>query len=110
MQQNFPFAPTGTEQSVAASTIALAVTASAQQLALPLKSSHSATVRLVNVGSQVVFVLFGNLTVTTSGTALGMPLLPGSVEVFSLPPSVTQLSAIAAATGSTLYVTCGEGC
>lgn len=64
------------------------------------------SVRLVNVGNQVIFWKFntGGASVTTD-----TPLLPNSAEVFAVPPSVSKISAIAAGAGSTLYVTPGVG-
>lgn len=64
------------------------------------------TVRLTNVGNQVVF--WKANTGTASATA-DTPLLPNSSEVFSVPPATTIIAAIAAGAGSTLYVTPGVG-
>ena len=63
-------------------------------------------VRLTNIGKQVVYwrVNTGTASVTTD-----TPLLPNSSELFSVPPATTVIAAIAAAAGSTLYVTPGSG-
>lgn len=106
MQQNYPFQPRGAAAlSATQNTANIAVTAAAQQIPLPLVPAEGGTMRLVNSGNQVIFWLYGNLAVTTAN---GVPMLPNTVETFSTPPG-TQLSVIAAATGSTLYVTIGDG-
>ena len=98
-----PFQPAAT----AASTTSIAVTASNQTLTLsPNGGTQDATIRLANIGSQTVFVALGTVT---SAVATSMPILSNTVEVFTLPGGVTTLSVIAAATGSTLYATIGQG-
>ena len=64
------------------------------------------TVRLTNVGSQVVF--WKANTGGASATA-DTPLLPNSTEVFSVPPATTIIAAVAAGAGSTLYISPGVG-
>ena len=98
-----PFQPVPT----AASTTALAVTASNQTLTMsPNGGSMTRSMRIAVIGTQTVFVALG--TVTSSVTT-SMPILANSVEVFTLPAGLTTLSVIAAGTGSTIYVTIGEG-
>ena len=98
-----PFQPVPT----AASTTALAVTASNQTLTMsPNGGSMTRSMRIAVIGTQTVFVALG--TVTSSVTT-SMPILANSVEVFTLPAGLTTLSVIAASTGSTIYVTIGEG-
>jgi len=103
MQQQYPFQPSAT----AATTLNIAVTAANQTFTIPAPASNGGTIRLANVGSQVVFWAYGTVT---SAVATSTPLLPNTAEVFTLPGGVTRLSVIAAATGSTLYATIGEGC
>lgn len=89
-------------------TVNLAVTATSQLLAIPNTAHGTRSLRIVNSGSQTVFVDF----VTTTGTAVAttsMPLLAGTVELFTFGNDITHVSAIAAATGSTIYITPGEG-
>lgn len=102
MQQQYPFQPI----AGAASTLNIAVTASNQTFTLPSPPNSGGTMRLVNSGSQVVFWAYGTVT---SAVATSTPMLPGTVETFTLPGGVTTLSVIAGATGSTLYATIGEG-
>lgn len=91
---NRPFCPSG-------DTVNLAVTATAQDLAL---TAGLGTIRIANVGNQTVFIHFGD----TATVANGIPLLANSAEVFAK-GAVNSLSAIAAGTGSTIYVTTGDG-
>jgi hypothetical protein len=88
----------------------LAVTATAQNLATVDSSGRCTAFRFANVGTQVVYFTFaaqGN-ALTPATTSNGIPIQPGSVETFTLPPN-PQISAIAPTTGSTLTVTPGEG-
>jgi hypothetical protein len=66
-----------------------------------------ADVRLYNAGAVAVFVMFGASDV--AATTGNMPLAPGSVEVFALPPSATHLAAITATGTATVYATAGVG-
>ena len=100
MQQQYSFQPRGGGTG----TVSIAVTATAQAIGLPVIAQEGATVRMVNSGTQVVFVAFAG-TATVEGS---MPILANSVETFSLPTGST-LSVIAGATGSTLYATIGDG-
>lgn len=105
MFQTVGMVPRGSDQIAAAGTVALAVTGSAQAMTLPNFPSGPRLVRLVNAGNQVVHFVFGNLAVTTSGTALGIPILANTELIVEVPGSATQISAIAATTGSILYAT-----
>lgn len=100
MQANAPFGVAGTTQN-------LAVTASNQYLALT-GGGDASSLRIVNIGTQTVFLLFGTGTVAAT-VANAVPLLAGVIEVFAIGPSVTSLAMIAATTGSTVYVTPGYG-
>lgn len=100
MQQTFPFQPRG-----GGFTSNLAVTAAAQSLFLPLTMpQEGATLRLMNIGTQTVFVVFSG----AASVSTGMPIPPNVPMDFSIGPGVA-ISAIAAATGSTLYATMGDG-
>lgn len=102
MQQQYPFQPV----AGAATTLSIAVTASNQTFTIPVAPTNGGTMRLINTGSQTIFWAYGTVT---SAVATSTPMLPDTVETFSLPGGVTTLSVIAAATGSTLYCTIGEG-
>lgn len=67
-------------------------------------------IRLCNVGSQPVFILFREPSNVTEATlANAIPIPAGQTEIFTLPSGVSSISVIAASTGSTLYFTLGEG-
>ncbi|MGG2046765.1 hypothetical protein [Burkholderia gladioli] len=101
------FQPRGAAGATPNSTTNLAVTTAVQQLTLPAVPAEGATLRLVCSGTQTVFWSYGvssGLTVSN-----GVPLLANTVEPFFVPGGATQISLIAAATGSTVYATIGDG-
>jgi len=101
-----PFGTTG-----ANSTVNLAVTGSSSSVTIQgVDGSSGPVLRIVNVGTNTVFIAWaGPGTAATASLTTSMPMLPNSVETFTLPTNTTQLSAIAATTGNTLYITRGEG-
>ncbi len=94
-----------------AATVNLSATTSSsrvQVLTASYGSSSEPVVRLYNAGSVVVFVAFGDSTVTASTTA-NMPIAPGSVEAFTVSPTQTHVAGITASGSATLYATPGAG-
>lgn len=108
---------------------ALTVTATSANVALPSSTQDAlpnmCSVRVVNVGTNAVFVAFGDSTVTAAipasgSTGSGVMMLPNSEHTFlaqsgasATDPAydatpATYIAAIAAATGNTVYVTVGE--
>lgn len=71
--------------------------------------------RVVNAGSDVVFISFtsgpNTAVIATAGSdAVEYPVLPNSVEVFSIPPGpALNINTISGGTSVPLYVTFGEG-
>lgn len=63
-------------------------------------------VRLCNIGTQTVFI---NVDGAAADVTTGVPLPAGQTEIFRLATNTASISAIAAAIGSTLYTTVGEG-
>lgn len=64
--------------------------------------------RIVNVGPNTAFVGWGVGAQTALTT--WMPILAGTIEVFTKAADVDTVAAICAATQTaTLYITCGEG-
>lgn len=102
MSQVSAFSPTG-------GCTSLAVTASSQTLT-PDASGMMSQYRILVDGTVKVFIRFGAAGSSPVATVAdpSIPLFPGVVEVFTLPPGVV-IAAIAASTGSTIYVTPGEG-
>lgn len=86
----------------------IAVGVTNQTLAIPDTPFGTRALRIVNVGTQTVFVELGLSTVVADVTT-SIPILPGSAEVMTIPNDITTIATIAAATGSTLYFTYGEG-
>jgi hypothetical protein len=84
----------------------LAVTGAAQNATITYDTKQLCTYLLTNVGTQTVFVLFGTSPTVTVNN--GFPVLANSQSTFTGPPNAT-VQAIAAAVGSTLYVSAGEG-
>ncbi|WP_257834541.1 hypothetical protein [Burkholderia glumae] len=101
------FQPRGAQGTTPAATTNIAVTASVQQLALPSTTAESTTMRLTNSGTQTVFWSYGAASGLTVSN--GVPVLANTVEEFTVPGGVSQISVIASATGSTLYATLGDG-
>jgi hypothetical protein len=100
---DFPFQPV----PGASNTTNLAVTASSQQLTLPTPMANGPqTIMLTVIGIQDVFFAMGSVTASLTTS---MPLLAGTTRAFTLPDGVTQISVIAANTGSTIYATLGTG-
>lgn len=95
-----PFTPIG-------STSNIAVTATSQVLLVPSIGNTSGTLRIINSGSQTIFLNFGS-SAAVATVAAGMPMLPNTVETFAS-GQFTHIAVIAPATGSTLYITSGAG-
>lgn len=88
-------------------TVNVAVTAATQFLTIP-DTLGTRSVRLVNLGPDTIFIEFVQAAQTAAVTT-SLPMLPNTVEVFTLPLDVTRLSVIGTTTTSTLYATYGEG-
>jgi len=98
-----PFGPVqGTNTSNAA------VTGSSVATAVPVSGIGMRSMRIANLGTQNIFVKLGASTVTVT-TSTGMPILANTAEVILLRNDETHIAAIAATTGSTMYLTVGEG-
>ncbi len=92
-----------------ADTQNVAVTASAQTLTLNYQIGTNA-MRVCNIGTQTVFFVVNDATSgKTASAATSTPIPAGNTEIFTLGNGSINLSIIAAGTGSTLYVTQGEG-
>lgn len=109
MQIPFPFQPRASNQNPPAGTTNGAVTAAVTQINLPGTAPYETetTGRFVNSGAQTIFWAYGTQAGLTA--ANGIPMLANTVETFTIPAGVSTISVIAAATGSTLYITAGDG-
>jgi len=83
----------------------LAVTAGAASITLN-NLSGTRSVRVVTSGTTPIFI---TLDGTTATTTTGMVVLGNTQQVFTVPQQSSVVSAIATATGVTLYVTVGSG-
>lgn len=90
-------------------TVNLVVGTASTSLAVPDVPFGTRALRIANIGTQVVFIELTTGTAIAASLTTSVPLLPGSVEVFTLANDITHVATIAAATGSTLYITYGEG-
>lgn len=95
-----PFEPTG-------ATVSEAVGATAETVSLSSRlGDRTGAIHVVVTGTQTVFIRLDGVTPTVSNA---MPILAGSVQTFSMPVGAVDVKHIAAATGSTIYVTPGRG-
>lgn len=93
-----PFTPGG--------TVTLAVDTNTDRVALSATGGMQARVIIV-AGGSITFIKFGSATVEAAVT--DTPVLPGTVEIFTIPPGTTHIAAIVAASTSTIYITRGDG-
>lgn len=91
-----------------AATQNIAVTAAAQTVTLNY-SLGTVAIRFCNIGTQTVFILFGEDTQTAATVSNAIPIPAGQTEIFTASTDTVSFSVIAASTGSTLYTTVGEG-
>ncbi len=92
-----------------ADTQNVVVTGTAQTLTLNYQIGTNA-MRVCNIGTQTVFFFINDTTSAKTATvSAAMPIPAGNTEVFTLGNGAINLSIIASTTGSTLYVTQGEG-
>lgn len=107
MQQNYAFQPRGASGTTPNAQTNIAVTASVQQLTLPPIPQEGGSMRIVVDGTSNIAWSFGVSSGLTIGN--GVHMLANTVEAYSIPGGVTQLSVIGASTGSTMRVIIGDG-
>lgn len=95
-----PFSPAG-------DTVSLAVLTTSANKAVTAPAIGNRSIRIYNAGTAEVFIAIGDSSVTVTASN-GIPLKPGDFEIFLLKNNATHVAAIAAATGSTIYLTTGE--
>lgn len=85
-------------------TVILQVTGSTARQSLGTGGDQ---VRLLSVAANaILFFKFGDSTVTAAVT--DTPLIPGEIEIFTIPPGTTHVAAIGT-TSTNLYATRGDG-
>ncbi len=92
-----PFTPAGTVSRTVTSTTATVALA---------KTGLNQVMVTSPAANAIAFINFGSSSVTAAVT--DTPVLPGTVQMFTIPQDVTNASAIGT-TGTTLYFTSGEG-
>lgn len=98
--QERPFRP-GSTITIAASTTATTA------VPLPIGSAPSWQVMVQNTGSNLAFCKFGASPVTA--TTGDFPLAPGAILVLTMDGDQKYVSAITAASTTTVYITGGTG-
>ena len=91
-------------------TVAVAVTASSAASLLPVSQGDQIMVTSP-AGNAIAFIAFGVSTTTVTiptTTQNGCPILPGTVQTFTVPPTNTYVAVIGSVS-STLYFTRGDG-
>lgn len=101
MNTNNPFHPSPDD------TLELSATSTTSRVTLA--PGNGANVRIVApAANDVVFIQFGGSTV--EATEAKMPILPGTIEIFDVPPGAQYVAGICASTETgTLYLTVGQG-
>ncbi len=93
------------------STIAITVAATSAAVALPTKPGDQIMVSSL-AGNAIAYIAFGISTLTvvvpTSTAQNGVPILPGTVNIFTVPANATHIASIGTV-ANTLYVTGGDG-
>lgn len=112
MQSPFAFNPRGANQNPPVAQDEVATTTAQQALTLTNSAPGGGnmtetTIRVVNQGNDVTAWCFGNQAGLTLNN--GVLMLPNTVETFTLPAKVTQISVIGSAGGNTLRVHPGDG-
>lgn len=89
-------------------SVSLAVTSTAARVALPV--ANASNVRVYYTGTDICFLESGNSTVTASTSAAKTFITSASgVEVFSINPSDTHISAVSTSGGGNLYIQSSTG-
>lgn len=103
-----PFQPRGADQTTPAAQVTGAVTASVTQISLPAGfSGAGGHARFCVQGADPVSWAYGSRSGLTLGN--GVFMLPNSIEVFAVPPGVSQISVISSGTASTMRIVVGDG-
>ncbi|TAL90913.1 MAG: hypothetical protein EPN62_00830 [Candidimonas sp.] len=107
MNPQLAFQPAQSQANPPACTAQIAVTTAAQLLTLPVSNNPNGTMRIVVSGTANVAWCYSDKNALTMAT--GVLMLANTSEVFALPGSVTAITVIGAAAGSTLSVCVGDG-
>lgn len=97
-----PFKPA----DASTSTMPVSTTASTNRTALKRSGNENTHARLFNAGVALVFLRFGDASVSASVS--DFPLPAGAVEVIDIGAS-SHVDAVTVSGASSVYVTCGKG-
>lgn len=90
-------------------TVSVAGTTSTDKVQVAVAGTAERTVRVASpAANATAFIRFGDSTVVAT-TTTSMPLLPGTVEVFTVPGTHTHMAVITATGTATVYATPGKG-
>lgn len=93
------------------STIAITVAATTANVALPTPQADQVMITSPS-SNAIAFIAFGiagvAVVIPTGTKSNGIPILPGTAQVFTVTPPFTNIATIGTA-ANTLYVTCGDG-
>jgi hypothetical protein len=107
MASTAPFQPRGATGTTPTVQTVLTISAAVQQLTIPPVSPDGGTMRIVVDGSASVAWSYGTSASLTIDN--GCHMLGNTVETFSIPPGITQLSVIGSAAVGKFRVTVGDG-
>lgn len=92
-------------------TVLITVAATTANLAIPAPRGDQVLVTSL-AGNAIAYIAFGDTSVAVvapTGTATsGIPILPGTQKVFTIPPGAVNVASIGTA-GNSLYITSGDG-
>lgn len=100
-----------------ANTKSISATSTSSSVLLATVDTNSGTlgqgynvIRIVNNGPNAAFIRWGTASGVGAAVTTDMPMLAGTVEVFTKSPDATTIAAICAATQTaSLFITAGEG-
>lgn len=89
-------------------TVTFSATTTSSNAQVVPAGPQAQSVRVVNSGSVIVYLAFGQTSAVTANNT-SIPMLGNSVEVFALPNASTYMAVNASSATATVYVTAGEG-
>lgn len=94
-------------------TIAITVAATTAAVALPTPVGNQVMISSL-AGNAIAFINFGTsasvtVVIPTGTKQKATPILPGTVQCFTIDPGATTHIATIGTAANTLYITCGDG-
>lgn len=88
------------------STVSVSATGTTSRVALPATRGNQIRVA-VAAGGSIAFVRFG--TTAVNALVTDTPVLPGTIEIFTVPTGMTHVAGITSTGTATVYFTAGDG-